>query len=213
MVAAAISLPLLEPVRKTDPFRNSHAFDFFSRIEGRWRGNEEFALWLIQRIRPKTTVDLGFDKGLSTLVFAYQNEGHVFGIDWFEAGKYAEKSFALDSALNSISYAIRFNYVKNVNLIIGPFSDVSKTWKKKIDLLHIDSSSTHASLKQHYENWIRFLNPKGVIWVNDLMAYPNEAGRFFHELPFPKVVLPHGRGIGIATQNESLLTEIQRKFL
>ncbi len=211
MVAAAISFPLPEPARKIDLFRNPHALAFFDGIESRWKGNEEFALWLIRRLRPKTTVDLGFDKGLSTLIFAYQNLGHVYGIDWFESGKYAEKSFALDSAMNAISQAIRFNYAKNVHLIIGPFSDVSKTWKKKIDLLHIDSSSTYSSLKRHYENWIRFLNQNGVIWINDVIAYPNEAGRFFHEIPFPKVVLPQGRGIGIASHNEAFLKEISER--
>ncbi len=210
--AAELTLPLPSQIKKRVEFGKKPALGFFDKIESRWKGNEEFAMWLVHRMSPKTTVDLGFDKGLSTLSFAYRNRGHVFGIDWFEAGRYAEKSFALDSALNNISHAIRFNYVKNIHLIIGPFSDVSMTWKKKIDLLHIDSAQSYSCVKQHYENWIRFLNPNGVIWINDLSANPNEAGRFFRELPFPKIILPQGRGLGIASHDEALLNEILQKF-
>jgi predicted O-methyltransferase YrrM len=212
MTAAALCDSFPTPSKKKFGVSNNKALAFLDSIDSKWKENETFALWLVQRKRPKTIVDLGFDKGLSTIAFAYRNLGHVFGIDWFEAGNYAEKSFALDSAFRNISQAIRLNYVKNIHLIIGPFCDVSKNWKKKIDVLHIDSALTYASAKSHYEDWVQFLQPDGIILINDILSCPQETGRFFQQISSPKIILSEGRGLGIATQNEPLLQEIQQRF-
>ena len=209
MNAAALSLPIPEYDLKR---LKNPALDFIDSIESTWKGHEHFALWLVQHLKPKTIVDLGFDRGLSTIAFAYRNRGHVFGIDWFEEGNYAVKSFALDSAFNNISNAIRFNYVKNIHLIIGPFKDVSKKWNRKIDILHIDWSHSYSSTRQHYENWSRYLKSDGIILVHDVLAYPQETGRFFRELPFPKLLFPHAQGLGVATTNEKILDEIRMRF-
>ena len=210
MPAAAVSFPVVS--KKKIPFKSQNALDFIQEIESDWVANREFAMWLIQKMRPKTVVDLGFDKGLSTIVFGYRNQGHVYGIDWFEAGNYAEKSFSLDSAFRNLTEALRFKYIKNIHLIIGPFLDISVTWKRKIDLLHIDSASSYGEAKRRYEGWIRHLVEGGVILVNDVVSQKQGAGRFFEEIPFPKAVFRRGRGLGIATQNEALLDEMRLKI-
>lgn len=185
---------------------------FIESIESSWKGHELFIFWLVRHLKPKTVVDLGFDKALSTITFAYRNRGHVFGIDWFDQGNYLAKSFALDAAFRNVSNAIRLNYVKNINLIIGPFAEISKTWVRTIDILHIDWAHTYQAAKQHYDNWSRYLEPNGVILVHDVETYAQETGRFFHELPFPKLIFPHSHGLGIATRNEELLAEIAKRF-
>ncbi|HSX26913.1 MAG TPA: class I SAM-dependent methyltransferase, partial [Chlamydiales bacterium] len=188
-------------------------FSFLDGIESTWKGHEQFALWLVQHLHPKTIVDLGFDRGLSTIAFAYRNRGHVFGIDWFEEGNYAVKSFALDSAFRNISNAIRFNYVKNIHLIIGPFRDVSRKWTRKIDILHIDWAHSYVSAKQHYDNWAPYLKSDAVILVHDILSYPEETGRFFRELAgYHKVQFSHAEGLGIATTNLGLVNEIKQRF-
>ena len=108
------------------------AFTFLNGIDSTWKGHQRFVCWLVQKLKPKTIVDLGFDRGLSTLAFAYRNKGHVYGIDWFEEGNYATKCFALDSAFRNISNAIRFHYAKNIHLIVGPFQDIAKKWVRKM---------------------------------------------------------------------------------
>lgn len=212
MAAAAIPVICSLPSKRRCNLRNDMALAFINHIESSWKGHESFVFWLVQRLHPKTIVDLGFDRGLSTIAFAYRNRGHVFGIDWFEEGNYATKCFALDSAFRNISNAIRFQYAKNIHLIVGPFRDVSKTWKRKIDILHIDGAHTYAIAKHHYDNWSRYLNTDGVVLVHDVAAFPHETGRFFDELPMHKFVFPHAQGLGAASHNASLIEEIRQTF-
>lgn len=211
---AAVALSDISPVhvRKRFNVRKDAALAFIDNIESSWKGHEEFVFWLVQRLKPKTIVDLGFDRGLSTISFAYRNRGHVFGIDWFEEGNYAAKCFALDTAFRNISDAIRFHYAKNIHLIVGPFRDVSKTWNRKIDVLHIDWAHTYHLAKQHYDNWSRYLNEDGIVLVHDVVALPNETGRFFHELPMHKIVFPQSQGLGVASHNAALIEEIRQRY-
>lgn len=210
MASLAIAA-LAQPKRVHRP-RIDRALHFIDTIESTWKGHEAFAMRLVRKVRPKTVVDLGFDRGLSTLAFAYRNGGHVYGIDWFEEGNYAAKSFALDSAFRNISTAIRFNFAKNIHLIIGPFCDVSKKWTRQIDILHIDWAHTYSSVKHHYYNWIRFLKPKGVILVHDVASYPEETGRFFNELALPKFLFPHSNGLGVASEDAALVESIRAEW-
>src|SRR3990167_6673778 len=179
MTALAIPSSSSAPPKRKSPHPKDPALAFIDSIESTWKGHEAFAIWLVQQLHPKVILDLGFDRGLSTLAFAFRNRGHVFGIDWFEEGNYANKSFALDNAFRNISDAIRFNYVRNIHLIIGPFREVSKNWTRKIDILHIDWAHTYLSVKQHYDHWIRYLAIDGVVLIHDVLAYPDEVGRFF----------------------------------
>lgn len=215
MNAAALCLPdtpLTPTARKRIDLHKDPALLFLDTIESTWKGYENFALWLVQTLHPKTIVDLGFDRGLSTIAFAYRNRGNVYGIDWFEEGNYAAKSFALDSAFRNISNAIRFNYAKNIHLIIGPFKDVSKKWTRKIDILHIDCVHTYSSVKHNYENWGRYLKTESLILIHDVLAFPEETGRFFHELPHHKLIFPGTQGLGVATYNKALIEDIAAKF-
>lgn len=209
MVAAAVSFP---SPRKRFSVRKNNALAFIDGIESTWKGHELFALWLVQRLRPKTVVDLGFDQGLSTVAFAYRNRGHVFGIDWFDEGDYAAKCFALDSAFCTIGDAIRFHYAKNIHLIIGPFKEIAKTWSRSIDILHIDGAHGYMSAKHHYDNWSRYLNASGVILVHDVAAFPQETGRFFDQLPLYKIRFSHAAGLGVASSNGALIEEIGKTF-
>ncbi len=185
---------------------------FFENIKTSWRGHELFAMWLVQRLRPKVVVDLGFDQGLSTIAFSYRNRGQVYGIDWFGTMNYEEKTIALDCAFRNIIRAIRLKYAKNIHLIIGPFSQVSRNWNKQIDILHIDWAHSYSETRQHYLNWSPFLKPEAVILVHDVLSYPEEVGRAFSEIPYPKIIFPHSNGLGVACSNGALIEEIVHKY-
>ncbi len=191
----------------------SLALKFIETIDSTWKGHEQFAMWLVQKLQPKVVVDLGFDRGLSTLAFAYKNRGHVFGIDWFfEEGSYAEKSYALDTAFRNITEALRSNYVKNIHLIIGPYRDVLKNWNKSIDIFHIDWAHTYRAVKFQYDSWSPHLKEDAVLLFHDVLAYPEEVGKFFIQLPYPKCVLKEGKGLGIVSSNLDLIEEIRQTW-
>ncbi|PIS03024.1 MAG: hypothetical protein COT85_03065 [Chlamydiae bacterium CG10_big_fil_rev_8_21_14_0_10_42_34] len=210
----AVAVPEFKALHQKRRFnvRKDSALAFIDSLESTWKGHVPFALWLVQNLKPKTIVDLGFDRGLSTIAFAYRNRGHVFGVDWFDDTNYAAKCFALDSAFRNISNAIRFRYAKNIHLIVGPFHEISKTWNRKIDLLHIDWAHTYQSAKQHYDNWFRYLKDDGIVLVHDVLAYPDETGRFFNELPQHKIIFPYSHGLGVATNSEESIRKIKQKF-
>ncbi len=186
------------------------AFTFLNSIESTWKGHQKFVCWLVQVLKPKTVVDLGFDRGLSTIAFAYRNQGHVFGIDWFDNVNYATKCFALDFAFRNVTNAIRFQYAKNIHLIVGPFQEIAKKWVRKIDILHIDWVHTYFSAKGRYEIWKKFLRPNAVILLHDVAAFPHETGRFFDELPMHKFLFAHAGGLGVASSNPKIIEQVRR---
>jgi hypothetical protein len=189
------------------------ALKFIKTIDSTWKGHEPFVIWLVAILRPKVVVDLGFDRGLSTIVFAYKNKGHVFGVDWFfEEGSYAEKSAALDSAMRDITEALQRNYVKNIHLIIGPYRDVLKNWDQPIDILHIGWARTYLAVKFQYESWRCHLKDGSVLLIHDVTVFPNEVGKFFAELSFPKFLFPNGQGLGVVSSNKDLIEKIRQKW-
>lgn len=212
MARVALTATRSFSVKRRTTAQKQSALAFIKSIESSWKGHEAFAFWLIERLHPQTVVDLGFDRGLSTIVFAFQNKGNVFGIDWFDEGNYATKCFALDTAFRNISNALRFGYVKNIHLILGPFHEIARTWKRTIDVLQIDMAHTYESAKTHYENWGKYLSEDSVILVHDILSFPDETGRFFQELKLYKFIFPHSQGLGIASKNLELIEEIRQKF-
>lgn len=149
--------------------------------------------------------------GLSAISFAYSNRGHTFGIDWLADRNFSQKRIAMESAFHNILNAIRLKYVKNLHLIIGPTSEISNKWTKEIDLLHIDSAKHYDEIKMQYEHWKPFLKKDAVILIPDVGAFP-EVGKFFNELPLSKILLPHGNGLGLATNNAALCQEVAEEW-
>ena len=189
------------------------ALKFIQTIDSTWKGHEQFAMWLVKRLKPKVIVDLGFDRGLSTIAFAYKNRGQVFGIEWFfEEGSYAAKSYALDSAFQNITDAIKRKYVKNIHLIIGPYRDVLKNWNLPIDVFHIDWAHSYRSVKFQYELWRCHLKEDSVLLIHDVVAYPTEVGKFFDELSAPKYLFTEGKGLGVVSNNQALIEEIRERW-
>jgi len=190
----------------------SPALRFLQSIDSSWKGHELFALWIIKQLKPKVTVDIGFDKGLSTIAFALSNRGATYGIDWFYDHNLSRKKIAMDIAYQNILMAIRLHYVKNIHLIVGPSVEITRQWKREIDLLHIDGMQRYSEAKEQYDHWKPFLTKNAVLMIHDVTALPNETGKFFHDLPMPKIVFPHGKGLGIATQNQTIYRQISEEW-
>ncbi len=185
---------------------------FLKKIKSSWKGYEDFAIWLVEEMKPKVVVDLGIDVGLSTCAFAFPNHGQVFGIDWMEESNFTKKTFALDNAYRNISELSALRKLNNIHIIIGQFDEVVQRWSESIDILHIDWITSYERGKKIYEDWAKFLTEKGVVLIHDIEKESATLGRFFESLDLPKIKFSHNHGLGVVTKDEELLKKIYKRW-
>jgi predicted O-methyltransferase YrrM len=178
-------------------------------LQSAWVGHEKFAEWLVNRIQPEVTVDLGVDYGFSLFALALPKIGTVYGIDSFEADVHAghhEDNY--DVVMN---FKEKHNFT-NVEVVKGWFSEVAKTWDKPIDILHIDGLHTYAAITEDWTNWSKFVKPTGVIIMHDVISFPELTSFFNNNVLARKAFFAHSAGLGIAVMDEQLLQDILTEF-
>lgn len=185
--------------------------DFAERkIKSAWQGHQYFAIWLVKELQPLTIVDLGVATGFSTLIFAAQNVGKVYGIDWFK--RFSPLRRELDDYIpcmrNKKKLEKKFG-IKNVTIIRAKFSEVAKKWNIPIDILHIDGSHEYKDVKEDYQIWSKFLNKNGVFLFHDINEM-HGAKQFFNELELPKYSFLHSYGLGIMSKNKELISRVKK---
>lgn len=154
-----------------------------------WRGHEQFAEWLVRRLRPRVVVDLGVDYGFSSFVFARAGAERVYAIDSFEGDPEA----GVRDTYEAVQENMKRLGITNVELVRGRFDDVAATWDRQIDILHIDGSHRYEDVKRDFEAWRKFVSPSGVILLHDTaeLDEPNGVHRLFAEIELPKVEFAH----------------------
>jgi predicted O-methyltransferase YrrM len=174
------------------------------------KSHNEFVVWLLNRINPQLTVELGVDYGYSAFFLALNNrKNKVIGIDCFETEKHSiresdDYQFVLD-----IREKLKLD---NLEIIKGYFDDVAKTWDQKIDLLHIDGLHDYDNCKNDCDTWAPFLQENGVIIFHDTISAPDGVGLFFSQLEVPKVNFENSYGLGVASNDIKLIEEIKENF-
>ena len=192
---------------------NDNVSEILGAIPSAWnvppKGHHPFAKWLVEKVNPKVTVELGVDYGYSLFVWSIYGSGKVYGVDSFSTEHHQSRvdddyQFVLD-----IKEKIK---LENLEVIKGLFDDVAVTWEKKIDILHIDGLHHYDNCKNDYETWKKFVKKTGVIVFHDTMSYPNDVGRLFDEINLPKFNFTNSHGLGVVSSNEKLIQEIQNNF-
>ena len=171
-----------------------------------WRGHEDFAVKLVEFLKPAVIVELGVDWGFSVFAFALPNIGTVYGVDWFQDDKYAGDRTTYQHVLDERAKLD----LGNVVLIKADFTDAAKSWTRPIDVLHIDGEHDYASVKQDFAHWARFVRDDGVILMHDTMSFPDDVGRFYDEIQLPKFNFTHSHGLGVVCKNQALLDKVVR---
>ncbi len=164
-------------------------FDLY-RIPSAWKGHERFAQWLIQQMRPKVIVELGCDYGFSTIALAQPGIGIVYGIDRF-VGPPERKAFEACRA------NIAASGVTNIKLIQADFRIVARSWSLAIDLLHVDGNHAYDDVRLDFALWSIHVRDGGVILLHDTRSFPQDVGRFFNEIAWPKFEFEHANGLGV----------------
>jgi predicted O-methyltransferase YrrM len=108
------------------------------------KSHREFVEWLINRIKPKVTVELGVDYGYSSFLMSLCQSNPVYGIDCFDVSVHGPREDDDYQFVMSVKEKLGLD---NLEIIKGYFDDVAKTWDKEIDLLHIDGLHDYENCK------------------------------------------------------------------
>ena len=173
------------------------------------KSHREFVEWLINRIKPEVTVELGVDYGYSSFLMALCQDNPVYGIDCFDVSVHGPREDDDYQFVMSVKEKLGLD---NLEIIKGYFDDVAKTWNKKIDLLHIDGLHDYENCKNDCDIWAPLVKEDGVILFHDTVSNPDGAGLFFSQLEVPKVNFTNSFGLGVASNNADLIEEIKQTF-
>ena len=173
------------------------------------KSHREFVEWLINRIKPEVTVELGVDYGYSSFLMALCQNNPVYGIDCFDVSVHGPREDDDYQFVMSVKEKLGLD---NLEIIKGYFDDVVKTWDKEIDLLHIDGLHDYENCKKDCDTWAPLVKEDGVILFHDTVSNPDGAGLFFSQLEVPKVNFTNSFGLGVASNNADLIEEIKQTF-
>ena len=175
-----------------------------------WIGHLKFADYIVQKYKPKITVDLGVDYGHSTFSLACAGIGKVYGIDWFEGDEHAGVRDTYNIVNDTYNELFNMKYLlnKNITLIKGDFNEVAKTFNKTIDILHIDGLHTYEAVKNDFDTWSIKTHYNTIILMHDVVAFSNTVGFFFNEIKLPKLYFTHSAGLGVICQNKDIINDI-----
>jgi len=173
------------------------------------KSHNEFVIWLLKKINPRVTVELGVDYGYSSFLMSLNTKGKVYGIDCFDNTKH---EIRIDDDYQFVLNIKDKLKLDNLEIVKGYFDDVAKQWDKEIDLLHIDGLHDYDNCKNDYDTWSPLLKEDGVILFHDTISYPKDVGLFFSQLEVPKVNFTNSCGLGVASNNAELIEEIREVF-
>jgi GR25 family glycosyltransferase involved in LPS biosynthesis len=181
-----------------------------------WKGHFEFAIQLVQMIKPKIIVELGVDFAHSTFCLSSElgSDSIIYGIDSFEGDENAGKRNTHNIVLDTYKFLLDKKFLPhdNVKFIKGYFDNISKNFTDKIDLLHIDGLHTYEAVKNDFETWFPKTSENAIVMFHDTISFPNDVGKLFNELPYYKTNFTHSAGLGILSKNKQLIDLINERF-
>jgi predicted O-methyltransferase YrrM len=189
--------------------------DWIDNITSAWTGQRKCAHWLVHNTKQdKIIVELGVDWGFSFFVFASALKetgfGKIYGIDLFEGDNHAGYRCTYKNVLENIKEHELDNFV---DIIKGDFTDISKLWSKKIDILHIDGFHTFEAVKNDFDSWSPHVVDDGIILFHDTHIDGFQIKDFFRSLTGGyRLYFEHSAGLGIYTKNEALKNAILATF-
>lgn len=176
--------------------------------ETAWVEHGPFAFWLIERLRPRTVVELGVHRGYSLCAFAEAMErrgvaGRVIGVDTWVGDEHA--GFYGEEVLRDLSAHVRPLYGDRVELKRMYFSEaLAEIADGSIDLLHIDGRHHYEDVVADFTSWLPKLSPRAVVLFHDTQVRERDFGvwRLWGEIAAtrPSFEFLHGHGLGVLAQ-------------
>jgi len=180
-----------------------------------WLGHLKFAMWLVNKYKPKVTLELGVDYGHSAFAFASEGIGNVYGIDCFEGDIHAGHRDTLQTLNDTKKYLLDNQLIVRDNLfpIKGYFDEIYKSFNHTVDILHIDGLHTYEAVSNDFNTWINKTHDNSIILMHDVISFRDSVGKFFDEIPYPKTFFSHSAGLGVVSKNQSIIDDINNIWL
>ena len=173
-------------------------------VESAWLEHGAFAFWLVEKLRPRSIVELGTHNGYSYFCFCqavrlFDVSASCYAIDTWQgdehAGFYGEDVFqkvvSRNEKYSSFSQLLRMRF----DQALRHFPDGS------IDILHIDGRHFYDDVKFDFESWRTKLSDRAVILFHDTEVRERNFAvwKLFEELSasFPAFNFLHGHGLGV----------------
>lgn len=186
---------------------------YFERHPSAWKENREFAAFLVNQTKPDVIVDLGVDWGHSTISWAENKPGKVYGVDCWVPNDYSNSGREFQTKLVPAFKSFHAQGLDNIELIKGDHVQVCESWTVPIDILHFDIDHTYAGVMKEHEMWKRHVKQDGVMVFHDLKSFPDGVGKWFeHHLTGPRLSFNNTYGLGVWSENESLIKNISENF-
>lgn len=188
-------------VHTVDPWKDFPSDDYPDYVHG-WNSGEELFGELIAEIRPALTIEVGTWLGASALHMANLNkqhatEGVILCVDtWLGSLEFWTRR---DDPERYQALRCEFGYptvyrqfIANVihagmQDVIIPFpntSEIAAAWVKdagfKADLIYLDASHNYRAVVNDMRDWWKNLRPGGVLFGDDLAAWPGVRMAFDH---------------------------------
>ena len=186
--------------------------NYFEEHASAWKENQQFALWLVNRVRPEVVLDLGVDWGHSTMSWAQPGIGKVYGVDLWTPNNYSTVGHNFTEFVDSFKQFHKQG-LNNIELIKGDHVDVEATWDKFVDIMHFDMGHDFEGVKAEHALWSKHLSDNGVMVFHDLISFSDGVGKFFREeLDLPRVEFNNQYGLGVMTTQEDVIQDICDSF-
>ena len=174
-----------------------------------WWEHVPVAHWLIDRLKPKTVVELGTHYGVSFFAFCeaaeqYSRDTFIYAIDGWEGDEHA--GVYDDSVFQAVQAEQQRHHRQRSRLIRSDFNEAVKYFSdESVDLLHIDGLHTEEAVAHDLATWKRTLRSGGSLLFHDINVRERDFGvwKVWEELSsngeFCCLEVLNGHGLGIAT--------------
>ena len=185
-----------------------------------WAGHIPFAFWLVDRLRPRTIVELGTQSGnsysaMAQAVLQLELDTSCYAVDTWagdpHTGWYGEEVFAEWSAFHDQHFGTFSRLVRST------FDDALPNFPDgSIDLLHIDGFHTYEAVRHDFQSWQPKLSTRAVVILHDINVREREFGvwKFWEGLSseYPSFAFLHGHGLGVVGCGTELPDDLRELF-
>ena len=185
-------------------------------VESSWLEHAPFAFWIVEKHKPKLTVELGAYNGFSFFCFCQaikENniEGRAIAVDTWEGDKHAK--YYSEQVYLEVKNIWEEKYQQIAVLMRSRFEDAVTQFKDgSIDLLHIDGLHTYEAVKNDFETWLPKLSDAGIVLFHDTQVRDKDFGvwKYWGEISskYPSFEFFHGHGLGVLCVGNQINQEI-----